>query len=283
LSSAGLAERGISAHRGGVLGCPENTIGTFQRAICLGVHQIELDVRATADAALVVAHDDYVTGQNGDTVKISQSTLAEVQSIQLASCTGEMICPQRISTLEDVLAIMPLNIWINLDIKNNDPLVGRLAAETVAKANRFDQVIFGVRDKAAPAVRRVERQVRQNGWISNMSRQFLRRQYVDATIASCDEFIQLTSLRGKPSPETIDRLKQASIQVNYSWIDENEESKLKKKLKTLFRRGVDFVLVDHAEQAMKAAQGLGISPIVPQWSGPPPFSCSALPQCVTSP
>ncbi|GJL50036.1 glycerophosphodiester phosphodiesterase [Candidatus Nitrospira salsa] len=283
-SLSGLPDRGLSAHRGGVLGCPENTLGAFQRAICLGVHQIELDVRATADAELVVAHDDRVSAQDGRTLKISQSTLTDVQALRLAPCTGEKVCQQRIPMLEDVLAIMPKNIWINLDIKKNNPLIARLVAETVAQADRFEQVIFGVRDEAAPAVRRVEKVVGKNGWINNMSRKILRSQYVDTTLASCDEFIQLTSFRGKPSREIIDRLKQADVRVNYSWIDEEEEEALGQKLGGLFDRGVNFVLVDHAEPAMNAAQALGISPVVPKWKGRPPFSCSdPLPSCAGDP
>ncbi|GJL53868.1 MAG: hypothetical protein NPIRA02_10000 [Nitrospirales bacterium] len=281
--SPDLPVHGISAHRGGVLGCPDNTLGAFQRAICLGVHQIELDVRATADAVLVVAHDNRMTGHGGQSVTISQSTLAEVQALELGPCTEKRDCQQHIPTLEDVLAIMPTNIWINLDIKENDPLVARLVAETVAKLDRVDQVIFGARAKAAPAVWQVERESGVTGWIGNMSRQLLRSQYIDTTIASCDEFIQLTFLRGKPSRKTLDGLKQAGVHVNYSWLKEKDEEDLRDKLAPLLKRGVDFVLVDHVNPAMKIVESLGISPVVPQWKGQPPFSCSALPQCLDNP
>ena len=87
-----LPERGISAHRGGLLGCPENTVDAFKRAICRGVHQIELDVRATADDVIVVAHDDHVTGQD-QTLHISESTFDQVKKLNLqAMCKGEEGC-----------------------------------------------------------------------------------------------------------------------------------------------------------------------------------------------
>lgn len=279
-----LPERGISAHRGGMLGCPENTVGAFQRAICRGVHQIELDVRATADEALVVAHDDQVTDEDGQTLHISTSTLAEVRRLRLKSCAGEEGW-QRIPTLDEALAVMPQNLWINLDIKENNPLIGRLVAETVGKARRFDQVIFGTRDETGPAVRRVAQEAGAGSWIANMSREIFRFQYVDTTIASCDEFIQLASipylpfLRGKPNQDTMDRLKEAGVRVNYSWLRQEEESELRRELGDLYNRGMDFVLVDHAEQAMVAACALGIPPAVPRWSGPPPFTCAGPPSC----
>ena len=278
LETADLPERGISAHRGGQSGCPVNTNGAFQRAICLGVHQIELDVRSTADAVLVVSHDDRVTDEQGRTLRISESTLAEVRNLQLEPCAGE-VAIQRIPTFEETLAVMPHNIWINVDIKENNPLVGRLVAEMVAKAQRFDQVIFGARDDTDPAVRRVAGEVEEESWVANMSREIFRSQYVDTTINSCDEFIQLSFLRGRPGVETMDPLKQAGIRVNYSWLGDEDESELRQDLGDLFARGVDFVLVDHVGQAMEGACALGITPVVPHWNGTSPFTCVEPPRC----
>jgi len=278
-----LPERGISAHRGGLLGCPGNTVDAFKRAICRGVHQIELDVRASADDVIVLAHDDHVTGQD-QTLHISESTFDQIKKLDLAPCKGETKA-QPIPTLEQALAIMPQNIWINVDIKNNDPRVAKLVAETVAKTRRFDQVIFAARDKAAPAIRQIAEKAGQKSLIANMSREMFRFQYIDATINSCAEFIQLASMpyvpfvRGTPSQNTMDRLKKAGVRVNYSWLSEENEGKLKKKLQDLFYRRVDFVLVDHVDQAMNAADTLGLPPLVPHWNRSPLPTGAELPLC----
>ncbi len=284
---ADLPERGISAHRGGLMGCPVNTVGAFQRAICQGVHQIELDVRTTADGVPVVAHDEQISGQN-QSLHLSESTFDEVRTIELPPCQGGTR-PQHVPTLEHTLDVMPQNIWINVDIKENDPHLAARVAEIVAKTGRFDQVIFAARDKAAPAIRQIAQETGQRPWIVNMSRKLFRNQYIDTTMNSCDEFIQfieipyLPSVRGKPSPETMVRLHEAGVRVNYSWLREKDEKELDQELEDLFTRGVDFVLVDHVEPAMKAAKSLGILPLVPQWktlSGlthQPPFSCPSLP------
>ncbi len=273
-----LPERGISAHRGGLFGCPVNTVGAFQRAVCQGVHQIEFDVRATADAAIVVAHDDRVTDGQGKTVIISESKLVDVQELRLEPCTGSETL-QQIPTLDEALAVMPQNIWLNIDIKENDPLLARLVAETVKKSNRFHQVIFSARKPSDLAVRRVSRKDERASWISNMSRQIFRGQYVDTTIHSCDEFIQLSFLRGRPGEETMNRLKQAGVRVNYSWLREKKEGHLKKDLKDLYSREVDFVLVDHAKPAMKAACELHIKPLIPKLNGKLPTFCPTIPRC----
>jgi len=54
--------------------------------------------------------------------------------------------------------------------------------------------------------------------------------------------------------------------VNYSWLRQEEESELRRELGDLYNRGVDFVLVDHVDQAMNAADTLGIPPLVPHWN-----------------
>ncbi|MGE3940105.1 MAG: glycerophosphodiester phosphodiesterase, partial [Nitrospirales bacterium] len=201
-----LPARGISAHRGGKLGCPVNTLGAFKRAICLGVHQIELDVRVTADDELVIAHDDRVTDDHGTTLSISESTLLPIRELKFKPCEGENE-EESIPTLAEALAVMPQNIWINLDIKENSPIVGKRVAETVAHANRFSQVIFGARDETDQAIRRVAKEAGEHSWISNMNRHLFRCFYVDSTISACDEFIQLYYLLGRPGSGTMNRLK----------------------------------------------------------------------------
>lgn len=277
-----LPEKGISAHRGGQLGCPDNTLGAFKRAICHGVHQIELDVRATADGELVVAHDDRVTDKDGVTLNISESTLTEVRNLRLKPCAGEKET-QHVPTLEEALFLMPQNLWINLDIKDNNPLLGRLVAETVARAGRFSQVIFAARNETDLAIRRVAIEAGEQSWISNMNRHLFRCLYVDSTISACDEFIQLYYLLGRPGSGTMKRLKDAGVRVNYSWLDDQDRGELQKSLYDLFeQRKVDFVLVDHVAPAMKAACALGIPPVVPRWDGTPRVTCPVSPRCTTA-
>lgn len=268
------------------MGCPVNTIGAFQRAICRGVHQIELDVRATADEVIVVAHDDQVIGKN-QTVHISESTFDQIRNLELAPCLGETQA-QHIPTLEETLAVMPKNMWVNVDIKENDPRLARLVAETVARAHRFDQVIFSAREQAAPAIRQVAEGAGSKSRVANMSRKIFRSQYVEATIHSCAEFIQLVDVpylpfvRGKPGPDTMNRLKEAGVRVNYSWLRGEDESELKSEVQDLFDRGVDFILVDHVEPAMRAASTRGLPPLIPRWehdsfsTNEPPFHCPSM-------
>lgn len=65
----------VLAHRGASAVRPENTIEAFAEARRLGADGVELDVRRTADGALVVAHDATVAG-----CTIAASTVAELPS-----------------------------------------------------------------------------------------------------------------------------------------------------------------------------------------------------------
>ncbi len=45
-------------HRGASLHAPENTLASFDLALSLGAHYLELDVHTTKDGHLVVFHDE---------------------------------------------------------------------------------------------------------------------------------------------------------------------------------------------------------------------------------
>ena len=61
----------VAAHRGWCAAYPENTLLAFQKALELGVDQIETDIRITKDGELVLIHDathPYVDDENMDAV-----------------------------------------------------------------------------------------------------------------------------------------------------------------------------------------------------------------------
>ena len=78
----GLRPTLLVAHRGGALIAPENTLMAFRQAV--DVHRadmLELDVHATADGVLVVAHDDDVDRCTDGHGPIARLTWAEVSTL----------------------------------------------------------------------------------------------------------------------------------------------------------------------------------------------------------
>jgi glycerophosphoryl diester phosphodiesterase len=83
-------------HRGAKAREVENTLESFGRAIELGVNALELDVRRSGDAHLIVSHDDNLKKVYGKDVKINEATLEELKQAT----------ESRIATLEEALSFI---------------------------------------------------------------------------------------------------------------------------------------------------------------------------------
>ena len=71
----------VAAHRGWSEAYPENSMIAFQKAVELGVDQIEMDIRVTKDGELVVFHDLTVDRVSNGTGKVADFTLAELKQL----------------------------------------------------------------------------------------------------------------------------------------------------------------------------------------------------------
>jgi glycerophosphoryl diester phosphodiesterase len=94
----------VVGHRGLGAGAPaghrENSVSSFLAAAQAGVHWVELDVRRSSDDALVLWHDPVTPGGH----RIVARTAAEL--------AAEGIVP-----LDDVLAALPADIGVDIDVK----------------------------------------------------------------------------------------------------------------------------------------------------------------------
>ena len=80
-------------HRGAKAYETENTLPSFMKALTLGADSIELDVRTSSDAQVVVIHDDNLKRVFGKNVIVRDTTLNKLKHL-----TGN-----RIPTLEEVM------------------------------------------------------------------------------------------------------------------------------------------------------------------------------------
>jgi glycerophosphoryl diester phosphodiesterase len=90
----------VLAHRGASRAAPENTVEAFVAARHLGADGVELDVRRTADGALVVHHDPRLRDGR---------TLIEVEAGAL---------PGHVPQLHEALDACA-GMWVNVEIKND--------------------------------------------------------------------------------------------------------------------------------------------------------------------
>lgn len=100
----------IIGHRGAAGLELENTKTSFIRAMNIGLHSVELDVRKTKDGKLVVCHDADLTRLAHTNEKIRDLSLAELQQIPLINGT-------HILTLEEALTLLE-GLHIIVEIKD---------------------------------------------------------------------------------------------------------------------------------------------------------------------
>jgi glycerophosphoryl diester phosphodiesterase len=130
----------ILAHQGGAfdadnLGIP-NTLAAFRHAVQhLGIRHIETDVRATADGAAVIMHNETLDG--------------------LTDGSGRVGGREPIPTLAQALAEFP-DTFFNIDLKVDEVLEPALAA--IAEAGAEHRVCI-----ASFSERRIRRAVRRSG------------------------------------------------------------------------------------------------------------------------
>ena len=107
----------VAAHRGWCSKYPENTMIAFKEAIALGVDQIELDVRVTADNELVVIHDATVDRTTNGTGKVNEKTLAELLELDAGIHKGEEFKGEKIPTFKEFMDMVKDHPTLTLDIE----------------------------------------------------------------------------------------------------------------------------------------------------------------------
>lgn len=248
-----MPQRGISAHRGASATHPENTLTAFREAIRLGVHQVEFDVKMTKDGHLVLMHDTTVNRTTNGAGPVSQLTLGEIRALDAGSRKGSRFAGERVPTLEETLAMMPINVWLNVHTPDNSALA-EAATRQIVRQGRTHQAFLATGHRGAEAARRIRADV----LICNMERQGADvPRYAAETVAHGDAFIQMLSRQGIAWPDEIRRLKAAKVRINYF------NASKPASLATLYAAGVDFPLVDDVGPMMDAAQQLGIEPWKP--------------------
>jgi len=89
---------------------PENTLLSFQKAIEIGVHMVELDVHVCKTGELVVIHDETVDRTTNGHGSVAEMTLQELQKLDAGM--GE-----RIPTLSAVLDFSDRKVRVNIELK----------------------------------------------------------------------------------------------------------------------------------------------------------------------
>lgn len=143
----------IIAHKGASGLAPENTMAAFEKALELGVDQIELDVRHTLDEEIVVFHDQRIDRIARDTLGNSVSgdvhdyTLEEIQQFDVGSWFDSQYSSERIPTLKEVLDFIDGRTKVLIEIKHMDhphyhDFAEKLVEVVMAEENGEDWILL---------------------------------------------------------------------------------------------------------------------------------------------
>lgn len=250
-----LARRGVCAHRGASATHPENTLAALHEAVRLGAQMVEFDLALTRDQQIVLMHDATVDRTTDGSGRVAELSLAELRKLDVGSWKSPEFKAERIPTFEEALSVLPVNIWINIHLKEGEELA-RKAARQVAVNSRLQQAFLACDRASAEAARKVVPDIA----ICNMDRLLNSRQYVNSTIDSGAKFIQF--LGSRPTAlDQIELLDEHQIRVNFCCSDKPEA------LIELFDAGVDFVLVDLLDEMLCTAEQAGIERLTPIFRG----------------
>lgn len=107
------------AHRGASAYAPENTIPAILLAWELNADGIEIDVHPTADGRIAVIHDDDTKRVSGVNLKVADTDFSELSKLDVGSWMDHKWKDARIPSLEEVLALLPDDKLIQIEIKNS--------------------------------------------------------------------------------------------------------------------------------------------------------------------
>jgi glycerophosphoryl diester phosphodiesterase len=129
LATSPAAPVEIIAHRGESSDAPENTLAAFNLAWKRGVPGVELDVHLTKDDQLAVIHDADTKRVCAVNKVIKESTLGELQTLDVGTWKDAKFAGERIPSLEQALATVPDGHQCFIEVK-----VGPEAVPALVKA-----------------------------------------------------------------------------------------------------------------------------------------------------
>ena len=123
-----LSATEIVAHRGYSSKAPENTLAAFKLAWEAGADACELDLYLTKDGKVVILHDKDTKRTTGVSKVVPESTLEELRTLDAGLWKGEAWKGEKLPTLEESLATMPVgNKRFYLEIKCGPEVVPALS------------------------------------------------------------------------------------------------------------------------------------------------------------
>ncbi len=131
----------IVGHRGAAHDAPENTLPSLKLGLEQGADAVEIDIYLSKDGKIVVMHDENTKRTTGVDKLIGEQTLAELRQLDAGRWKGEQWAGTRIPTLDEVLAIIPADRRLFIEIKKGPEILPELEA-ALDRSGKRDRVVI---------------------------------------------------------------------------------------------------------------------------------------------
>ena len=119
----------IIAHRGESYDAPENTLAAINLAWERNVKAVEIDIQLTSDNEIVVIHDYNTLRISGKKKTVRESSLKELKILNAGFFKEGNWDNERIPKLSEILATVPPDGKLIIEIKSDDSILPKLVHE----------------------------------------------------------------------------------------------------------------------------------------------------------
>ena len=132
----------LIGHRGASHDAPENTIAAFKLALEQGADGFEADFYLSSDGRVITLHDKDTERTAGKKLVPKDSTFEQLQALEVGSWKGPKWRGEKIPTMEEVLAIVPPDKKIVIELKIGPEIVAPMVKLIEASPLSPEQIII---------------------------------------------------------------------------------------------------------------------------------------------
>ncbi len=255
----------VVAHRGDSAHFPENTLHAFESAYAMGVDVIETDVHLSKDGEVVIWHDPTLDRNTNGSGMIEEHTLAELKKLDAGytfTKDGGKTFPFRgqgvqLCTLREALRACPAQRF-NVDLKSKGEAIVDAFIEVVKEEHATRRVVgASFHLSNLRMLRRKEPRIQTSITTEEvMVLLFLEKLHLLSTRPTKSPTIFQVPVRQQGieiiTPHFIRTMHKRGAVIQVWTINDEEE------MRRLYQMGVDSVMTDKPELAIKVAAELGI-------------------------
>lgn len=145
----------IVAHRGASHLAPENTVAAAQLAWRKHADAVEVDVHLSQDGRVVVIHDGSTKRTGGLELEVAETPAERLRELDVGSFKDEAFAGARIPLLQEIIATVPDNRRLFVEIKCGPEAVSPLESVIESSGKREQIVIIGFDFETVKAAKRL--------------------------------------------------------------------------------------------------------------------------------